>query len=139
MSITKRDNLGRIVRINSVVIQKCNCGVKFQTDEGRIKDGRGLYCSKSCFFKFRRIKREQEHHMWKSRPSYSGIHKWIQARLGSPMICYNCGFKTDNKYQVQWANISGDYLRDISDWIRLCAKCHWHYDRENLEVEFNYA
>jgi len=25
---------------------------------------------------------------------------------------------------IHWHNISGEYKRDVSDWIRLCAKCH---------------
>jgi len=33
---------------------------------------------------------------------------------------------------IQWANKDHKYKRDISDWMRLCAKCHTHYD-----IKFN--
>ncbi len=39
-------------RINKPVTTTCLfCGKEFQTDEGRVQDGRGKYCSKVCFNK----------------------------------------------------------------------------------------
>src|SRR3990167_2675149 len=32
-------------------------------------------------------------------------------------------------HQIHWANKSGKYNRNLADWLRLCAKCHYHYDR----------
>ena len=32
--------------------------------------------------------------------------------------------------RYHWANVSGKYLRDISDWIQLCVKCHKQFDIE---------
>ena len=41
------------------------------------------------------------------------------------------------KGAVPWANRSGRYLRELTDWVRLCAKCHKAYDREELVLQFN--
>jgi hypothetical protein len=58
----------------------------------------------------------------------SALHDWVKARLGTPMKCEQCGFESDNPCQINWANKSGEYKRDLSDWLRLCRKCHHKYD-----------
>lgn len=35
------------------------------------------------------------------------------------------------KKKLKKINKSGKYRRHIDDWIRLCAKCHGKYDKEN--------
>lgn len=66
---------------------------------------------------------------WKGdKVGYSGIHHWIKKQLGKPLVCWYCKTTTSKKYH--WANKSGKYKRDIKDWIRLCAKCHYFYDRD---------
>lgn len=37
--------------------------------------------------------------------------------------CLQC-----NTGKFEWANKSGDYKRDLSDWLRLCISCHRKYD-----------
>jgi hypothetical protein len=32
------------------------------------------------------------------------------------------------KRYFDWANISGEYLRDFSDWQQLCKLCHKAFD-----------
>lgn len=34
------------------------------------------------------------------------------------------------KRYFQWANISGEYLRIVSDWKQLCVKCHKKFDKK---------
>lgn len=66
---------------------------------------------------------------WKGdKVSYSGIHKWINKMLGKPDKCEHCGKSGLKGHQIHWANISGKYLRDATDWKRLCARCHVIYD-----------
>lgn len=55
---------------------------------------------------------------------YNAVHKWIVAYLGRPATCENCGGTAK-----QWANLSGQYKRERSDWKRLCVKCHKNMDR----------
>lgn len=67
------------------------------------------------------------HHNWKGdKVGYTSLHSWVRRQLGSPNKCEMCG-KTESK-KFEWANISHEYKRDLLDWIRLCTKCHRHYD-----------
>lgn len=67
---------------------------------------------------------------WKGKKvSYRGLHMWVELLLGKPKYCVKCG-KESNGHNMHWANISGEYKREITDWIRLCAKCHGAYDKE---------
>lgn len=73
----------------------------------------------------------KDHARWKGdQVGYYALHTWVQRELGKPTTCEFCGKKNLKGRYIQWANKSGDYLRSLSDWIRLCTKCHWHYDRD---------
>lgn len=57
-----------------------------------------------------------------SKTEYVMLHKWVRRQLGRPSLCENCD-TTDAK-RFEWANLSGEYLRDTTDWARLCTSCH---------------
>lgn len=63
-------------------------------------------------------------YLWKGEEaSYTSKHD--QARkYWSKDACEHCGKTTT----LQMANISGEYLRDSSDYLTLCAKCHFAFD-----------
>lgn len=58
---------------------------------------------------------------------YAPLHQWVHRHKGKALVCQFCG-STEN---VQWANKSLEYKRDLNDWLELCCKCHRKYDREN--------
>ena len=60
--------------------------------------------------------------------AYEAIHQWVKRQLGTPMICIKCLDSSQGIYD--WANISGEYKKDLSDWIRLCRKCHSTMDKK---------
>lgn len=62
---------------------------------------------------------------------YSAKHKWIKEIKGSPETCEHCSKTGLKKQQIHWANKDHKYKRILTDWIRLCAKCHQAYDRLN--------
>lgn len=68
---------------------------------------------------------------WKGElATYNSIHSWIRDTFGKPNQCEHCYlFFTGRK--IEWANKSGEYKREREDWIRLCAKCHRKFDKEN--------
>lgn len=73
----------------------------------------------------------EKHGQWKGdEVGYGSLHKWVSRWLGKPNKCSECG-KVGYGRQIHWANKSGEYKRDLSDWIRLCAKCHGEYDSRN--------
>lgn len=57
---------------------------------------------------------------------YSMVHHWIVKKLGKPKLCADCGTTEDRVYH--WANVSGQYKRELSDWRRLCVPCHVRAD-----------
>lgn len=72
----------------------------------------------------------ENHPMWRGGSSYRAVHKWIQRVMGKPDTCEGCGRSGLSGRFIHWANISGEYKREITDWKRLCAKCHKEYDRQ---------
>lgn len=69
------------------------------------------------------IPRGENHYKYnKTNISYLGIHSWIRKVLGKPERCSLCDTKKSKRFM--WHNISRMYLRDINDWVGVCAKCH---------------
>ncbi len=70
--------------------------------------------------------------MWKVvKVSYRNLHRWIERQLGKADHCEHCGLTEipkGKKRYFQWANKSKKYLRNLNDWIKLCVKCHKHFD-----------
>lgn len=64
---------------------------------------------------------------------YWGIHSWVQRNYGKANHCEDCGDMNAPRYE--WANISGQYKRDISDWKQLCKKCHNDMDGVNVQQQ----
>lgn len=65
-------------------------------------------------------------HNWKGKSvGYFALHAWINRKLGKALVCAQC-FSTK---KIEWANISGEYIRDLRDWMQLCQKCHSAYDK----------
>lgn len=70
---------------------------------------------------------EENHHSWKGDDAkYRAIHAWVAKHLGKPNECEKCLATTAKKFE--WANLSGEYKRELSDWMRLCASCHRKMD-----------
>jgi hypothetical protein len=69
----------------------------------------------------------ENNHAWKGEDaSYPAIHAWVKRHLGKPD---HCALDKDHKSEkYHWANKSGEYKRDLDDWIPLCPKCHRVYD-----------
>lgn len=58
---------------------------------------------------------------WKGdKVGYLALHDWVRNTLGNPIKCSN-GHITERHV---WANISGEYKREKSDWHELCMSCN---------------
>lgn len=64
---------------------------------------------------------------WKGENAgYVAKHMWITKHYGKASCCE---FNTEHKNKrFEWANLSGRYLRDRSDYIQLCPSCHRKMD-----------
>ncbi len=68
---------------------------------------------------------------WKGdMASYTAKHIWIANKRGKPHFCEHCKRSDLPHRHYQWANVSHEYKRELSDWIRLCAKCHANFDKK---------
>lgn len=68
---------------------------------------------------------------WKGdNVGYIALHAWVYRQLGEARNwdCVYCGSE-DN---AEWANVSREYKRELDDWIPLCRKCHFRYDKQHL-------
>lgn len=128
--------------------KRCNyCHNSFYALPGSLRREWGLYCSHSCSSRSRdntlHLGRYAKKGTLAPRTSfkkgqtrfkgtikeYKQLHYRIGLLLGKPNICTNCD-KIASGRQIDWANISGEYKEDPDDWIRLCKKCHWNYDKQ---------
>ncbi|MEK7180323.1 MAG: NUMOD3 domain-containing DNA-binding protein [Patescibacteria group bacterium] len=68
---------------------------------------------------------EGQGNAWKGDSvGYGGLHEWIRKHLGKANKCKNgC---VSRKYE--WANISQEYKRALTDFMSLCTSCHRKYD-----------
>lgn len=93
----------------------------------------GKHPKKETIDKMRKAHTGENNHLWKGdKVGYWGLHKWVERHLGKPSHCAYCQTISAKKYD--WANISHTYRRDLSDFIRLCSKCHKNYDLGNIKL-----
>lgn len=71
--------------------------------------------------------RGKKHYNWKGEDvGYKRLHIWVNKWKGKAIVCIKCGATKS----VEWANISGKYKRELSDFMSLCKPCHMEYDKE---------
>jgi hypothetical protein len=75
----------------------------------------------------------EKHPNWKGVDAkYGTKHDWVERHFGKPTKCEMC--LTTNANKFEWANISGKYKREKSDWIRLCTSCHMKFDNIHQKI-----
>lgn len=95
------------------------------------------YCSVGCMMRYRnkhinpriiseKYSGENSPYWMGESAGYWAKHMWIRNLKGSANGCSCCLGKNSNYYE--WANISREYKRDVSDWIQLCRSCHKAFD-----------
>lgn len=67
---------------------------------------------------------------WKAnQEGYQYPHHWMYRNFGKASRCEKAETGcTGKSIAYQWANISGDYKKDRTDWMELCASCHKKMD-----------
>ena len=108
---------------------KGNWGHKYYKDTGFKKGNKYFESGRATQFKKGETIADKNINWKGDEVGYHGLHKWIARQLGKPQHCAYCQNTSLEPRNYHWANISHAYKRDLSDWIRLCAKCHSHYDR----------
>jgi hypothetical protein len=129
-----KKNSPESIRLRIIKIKCLNCKKilnKFRF--GNYKEPR-KYCCHKCSVEHHKIIRPigKNHYLWKGEDAcYFTRHSWIYNNFGKANKCENN--KCDKKCKTfQWANISGEYHRDMNDWKQLCKSCHAKYDHIRL-------
>jgi len=61
------------------------------------------------------------HHAWKGDSAgYIALHSWVHRHKSKPSKCPYC----DEEKSLHAHNLSGEYKRELSDWLYLCQNCH---------------
>ena len=70
----------------------------------------------------------ENHPQWKGEDvKYQSLHIWVRRQKGDASECWNehCEGLSNS---FDWANIDGEYRRNLDDFISLCRSCHKLYD-----------
>lgn len=113
--------------ITSIIKNCLICSKEFRVAPNILSRGFGKYCSMKCAQDITLISQFKKA-PWKfkgTKNEYRSLHKRINRKFGKSEICEHCGKARLKGKQIHWANISGNYLEDRNDWVRLCVKCHY--------------
>jgi len=101
------------------------CGKDFMAVANEVKrrGGGAKTCSRECYYKYQPNMLEKKNEGMKM--TYGSVHRWVKRIAGKPSLCEHCG-ATEGTFD--WSNKTGQYLRNMDDWQRLCRKCHIKYD-----------
>lgn len=103
------------------------CGKEYEVNKFRDKTTR--FCSGKCRSRWLGKKYKSVNSFYrKEHNKYVYLHIWINKTFGKANKCEMCKIK--NKSIYHWANKTGNYLKERSDWLELCPKCHYRYDIE---------
>jgi hypothetical protein len=73
-----------------------------------------------------------EHGNWKGHEvGYFALHTWLNRNRAKTGVCESCGATPEPKKRrvaTEWANVSGEYRRDVTDYLELCVSCHRKLD-----------
>jgi hypothetical protein len=66
---------------------------------------------------------------------YYNVHQWLAKNYGKASYCSNDLSHT--KCVFQWANITGEYEKDVKNFKQLCRSCHAKLDWSPRQREFH--
>lgn len=91
--------------------------------EGTIVHKDGSYNAATRFKKGHRGFAGERNGLWKGDSAcYQTIHQWVNRIFGKPTYCSKDPAHASK--QFVWANRSGHYTRQTSDWWSLCQSCN---------------
>lgn len=62
---------------------------------------------------------------------YTTLHDRMRKGKKKPLQCEIC----KREGVLDLANISGEYLEDVNDWMFLCRKCHVNFDKKQKKSQ----
>lgn len=71
-----------------------------------------------------------------TKTEYNTLHEWIRKNKPLTDRCEDCEKQSND---LDAANISKKYLKDINDFKWLCSKCHYKFDEKVALPNFYYS
>lgn len=123
---------------NKTVPRTCaSCGKEFLANMNEVKrrTGGANTCSRKCWYEYQPQVMEKK---WDEvgrleSAIYSRAHRFVYKSLGKASKCEVC--LDGNKKIYHWANLSGNYSLDLSDWKQMCPSCHKKHDNDFYKKE----
>lgn len=120
-------------------MKEMNCKQCEKAFRDYVSNKRSGFCSLNCYWESMKKNREEKSQNWKGNGvSYGRLHVWIRQQLGNPNECVYCGEPnriSGGRSYLHWANVSGEYKRELDDWIPLCPTCHFKYDGKDYSKQ----
>jgi hypothetical protein len=114
------------------------CGIAARKKRYLFLKSKRHFCSRQCQIKFQLQAKpvgEASPHWTGMEAGYNAKHKWISRYAGKAT---RCSFDPNHAGpRFEWANVSGEYKREISDYMQLCVRCHRKFDSERRKNEPN--
>jgi len=111
---------------------RCDCGASAVVSGTNLRQGQQKSCGCLRVESAQRFHPRgwEEHPRWKGLDaSYAAIHMWVRRHKQMTGTCTHC---EEERRRTEWANVSGEYLRDLDDYIELCKSCHVKFDRRDV-------
>lgn len=119
---------------------RCDCGNFVTATRQSLINGSVKSCGCRRAQRMRELTGERNVKWSGEEAGYGAIHSWVdreKTRQGQPKTgtCVRCHAtpKVEGRTGTHWANISGDYLRDASDYRELCPRCN-NLEKENAAL-----
>lgn len=117
-------NLGRVWKEeHKLILSKAHKGKKPSLETIKKMRASGFLQSVEKRKKIGDALRGDKNYAWKGDAvGYYTLHQWLNRLLGNAKKCSKDSSHTSKRFV--WANKSGQYKRDISDWHELCNSCN---------------
>lgn len=122
------------VRQALIAYNKSRAGVPLSAERRqKMREARlGARHSPETRAKIGTAQRNERGNNWKGDDvGYVGLHDWMSKNKPRTGICEHCGDVPTVRGRTvgtEFANVSGEYRRDITDFIELCIPCHRKFD-----------
>jgi hypothetical protein len=71
------------------------------------------------------------------KAGYVAKHMWLTKHYPK-LVCQHCLKARHEVSRLEWANISGEYKRERSDYLSLCPSCHRKMDLKKTHCPENH-
>lgn len=114
---------------------RCDCGATTVVRSSSLRHGK----TKSCGCLHRESARAIGRRGLRDAAGYTAVHEWLERHYGhQKRACEQCG-RSDGRLYWSFKGVNGEYERDRSRYLVLCASCHKTMDAMNVPRRWSRA